>query len=42
MYKHVNGYKLRKKLCEKATTLFTASDEDYSKIYIIKNLPPED
>jgi len=42
MYKHVNGYRLRRKICESATTLFTASDEDFSKIYIIKNLPPED
>ena len=27
MYKHVNGYKLRKKICEKSTTLFRASGE---------------
>jgi|GluameStandDraft_1065615.scaffolds.fasta_scaffold02502_2 hypothetical protein len=39
MYIHVNGYRLRKKLCEKATTLFTASDEDFTKIYLVKNNP---
>jgi len=36
MFHHVNGYRLRKKICEKATTLFTVPDEDYSKIVIIK------
>ncbi len=34
MYKHINGYKLRKKLCLKATTLFTHPDETYSKILL--------
>lgn len=41
MFMHVNGYKLRRKICEKSTTLFTASDEDFTKIYIIKNYPKE-
>ncbi len=36
MFKHVNGYRLRKKICTKATTLFTAPDEDYTKIIITK------
>ena len=34
MYKHVNGYNLRKKLCIEATTLFTHPSEDYSKIIL--------
>ena len=37
MYKHVNGYNLRKKICTKSTTLFTHPDEDYSKIIITNN-----
>ncbi len=34
MYKHVNGYNMRKKLCCESTTLFTHPDEDYSKILL--------
>lgn len=34
MYKHVNGYNLRKKLCLKSTTLFTHPDENFSKIIL--------
>ena len=34
MYKHINGYNLRKKICMRATTLFTHPDEDFSKIII--------
>lgn len=37
MLQHVNGYRLRKKICEKSTTLFTASDEDFTKILLVKN-----
>lgn len=35
MYKHVNGYNQRKELAQKATTLFTVPNEDFSKIDII-------
>ncbi len=35
MFHHVNGYRLRKKICEKATTPFTAPDAEYTKINII-------
>jgi len=41
MFKHVNGYRLRKKICEKAVTLFTKPDETYSKIEIVKQQDPE-
>ncbi len=39
MYKHVNGYNLRKKICRKSTTLFTHPDEEYSKMIITNNNP---
>ena len=42
MLQHVNGYRLRKKICEKSTTLFTASDKDYKKIFLVKNKKFED
>jgi len=35
MYKHVNGYNIKKELSQKATTLFTKPNEDFSKIDII-------
>jgi len=36
MFKHVNGYNLRKKICQKATTLYTLSNEDFSKMTEVK------
>lgn len=37
MFRHVNGYRLRKKICNKSATLFTIPDEEYTKIQILKN-----
>lgn len=35
MYKHVNGYNIKKELSKKATTLFTKPNEGFSKIDIL-------
>lgn len=37
MYKHVNGYNMRKKICAKSSTLFTHCDENFSKIILTDN-----
>lgn len=41
MFKHVNGYNLRKKICLHASTLFTLPSEDFSKMVVAKEKPPK-